>query len=187
MKIRAATKEYKEAILLDSAILSLRRPSKQAFEAFHNEFWNVEHPKGAFPSLLGPSSKVYNDREDLISLVRPPEEDRLTVFFRKYCSLLFMTGRKTPTGSLAYISNHRITVVVGTLNVILAATFLFGAILNLYYVGSVKKRLGLVAGYTSCFALCVVLATNARRAEAFGASAAYAAVLVVFVSGNLGN
>lgn len=146
MKIRGTIKEYKEAILLDSAILSMRRPSKQAYEAFHNEFWNIEHPKGELPTLLGASSKTYNNRSDLISLVRPPSEDRLTVFLRKHCSLLFMTGRKTPTGSLAYISSHRITVVVGTVNVILAASFLFGAILNLYYVGSVKKRLGLVVG-----------------------------------------
>jgi hypothetical protein len=29
--------------------------------------------------------------------------------------------------------------------------------------------------------------TNARRAEIFGSTAAYAAVLVVFVSSNLGN
>lgn len=65
--------------------------------------------------------------------------------------------------------------------------FLFGAIYNLYYVTNERRRLGLIAGYTVAFALCVGLLTNARRSEVFGACAAYAAVLVVFVSGNLGS
>ena len=46
------------------------------------------------------------------------------------------------------------------------------------------KRLGIIAGYTGLFAICVGLVTNARLVEVFGACAAYATVLVVFV-GNL--
>ena len=72
------------------------------------------------------------------------------------------------------------------IDVVLAAVLLFGAICNLYYVTSEEKRLGLIAGYTAGFAACVGLMTNARKAEIFAACAAYAAVLVVFVSGNLG-
>lgn len=75
--------------------------------------------------------------------------------------------------------------MVSTINAILAATFLFGAIYNLYYVTQDQVKLGLIAGYTVCFALSVSIVTNARRSEVFGASAAYAAVLVVFVSGGL--
>lgn len=71
--------------------------------------------------------------------------------------------------------------------VVLAAVLLFGAIYNLYFVRDDQKRLGLIAGYTVVFALCVGLLTNARRSEIFGACAAYAAVLVVFVSGDLGS
>ncbi|KAF1949990.1 hypothetical protein CC80DRAFT_497020 [Byssothecium circinans] len=184
--IRAKIKEYEEAILLNSAFLSMRRPSRQVHEAFYNYFWNKSDTKPDFPSLLGNSSTVYNDRDDLVALVRPAEEDRLSAFLRKHCSILFLTNRKSQKGRIAYISAHRITVVVGTFNIILAAVFLFGAIMNLYYVVNEKKRLGLIAGYTVAFALCVGLLTNARRSEIFGASAAYAAVLVVFVSGNLG-
>ena len=49
-----------------------------------------------------------------------------------------------------------------------------------------KVRLGLVALFTSLFALTIGLLTNARRAEMFGSTAAYAAVLVVYVSQGLG-
>ena len=49
-----------------------------------------------------------------------------------------------------------------------------------------KVRLGIVALFTSLFAFVVGLLTNARRAEIFGSTAAYAAVLVVYVSQGLG-
>lgn len=88
---------------------------------------------------------------------------------------------------MAYFSEERLHIVVAILNVIVAATLLFGAILNLYLVVDEQKRLGLIAGYTVAFATCVGLVTKAKRSEIFGASAAYTATLVVFVSGNLGN
>ena len=77
--------------------------------------------------------------------------------------------------------------MVAVLNVIIAAVLLFGAILNLYFVVDEQKRLGLIAGYTIAFATCIGLVTRAKRSEVFGASAAYTATLVVFVSGNLGS
>jgi hypothetical protein len=87
--------------------------------------------------------------------------------------------------SLAYISQYRISIVVGVINILLSAAFLFGAIYNLFYVQRNQIKLGLIAGYTVAFAMAIGLVTNAKRAEIFVACAAYAAVLVVFVSGNL--
>ncbi|KAL8933387.1 MAG: hypothetical protein Q9211_005810 [Gyalolechia sp. 1 TL-2023] len=87
---------------------------------------------------------------------------------------------------LAYLSERRLHTTVALIDVALAAVLLFGAVCNLYYVTSEKKRLGLIAGYTAAFAACVGLMANARKSEVFAACAAYAAVLVVFVSGNLG-
>jgi hypothetical protein len=49
-----------------------------------------------------------------------------------------------------------------------------------------KLRLGLVALFTSLFGVIIGLLTNARRAELFASTAAYTAVLVVYVSANLG-
>ena len=87
---------------------------------------------------------------------------------------------------MAYTSERRIHFAVAVINVVLAAVLLFGAILNLYYVTNETKRLELIAGYTVFFAICVGVITKARGHEVFAACAAYAAVLVVFVSGNLG-
>jgi hypothetical protein len=100
--------------------------------------------------------------------------------------MLIQKERLDKGSRLVYASEHRIHLFVVAVNICLAAVMLFGAIFNLYFVRNDQKRLGLIAGYTIAFAVCVGLLSNARRSEIFGACAAYAAVLVVFVSGNLG-
>jgi len=70
---------------------------------------------------------------------------------------------------------------------VVAAVLLVGSIVGLYFVTSDAAKLGMVAVFTAAFAVSVGLMTNARRAEIFAATAAYAAVLVVFVSGNISN
>jgi hypothetical protein len=91
-------------------------------------------------------------------------------------------GGSTDNGNPATLP----VVFVGAVNVILAVVLLFGVMFNLFYVTNEETRLGLIAGYTVAFALCVGLLANARRSEIFAACTAYSAVLVVFVSGNFG-
>jgi len=68
---------------------------------------------------------------------------------------------------------------------ILAAVHLFGAIITLYLVQNERAVLGKFSPRTVFLAACVGLLTNARRDQILGATAAYAAVLIVIVSGNL--
>jgi len=134
---------------------------------------------------------------------RVEDEDRLTQFLRRVCPRLFKVGylaltesrekliaqvhRGSSEGSgVEYFSAARISIAVTVITVILASTFLFGGIYNLYYVSRDQVKLALIAVYTLGFALSISLISKARRADIFAASAAYAAVLVVFVSGDLG-
>lgn len=55
------------------------------------------------------------------------------------------------------------------------------AILVLYFVKSMLNRIGLVVVFTSVFAAALAIFTNAKRIEIFSATAAFAAVEVVFV------
>lgn len=87
-------------------------------------------------------------------------------------------------GSVAQFSETRVAYAVAIISIILAAVLLIGAIVNLYLVRSNAKKLGLVGLYTALFAGSVGILTNAKRGELFAATAAYAAVLVVFVSGD---
>ncbi|KAK5217409.1 hypothetical protein LTR72_009526 [Exophiala xenobiotica] len=187
LTIRSKLKEYREALLMESAILSLRRPSRQAHDAFIRTFWNERDGQRIEPALIGRSENLYDQREELLTLKRG-HEDRLTYFLRRYCSRLFRIRRYDSSSSnVEYFSARRISTAVNVITVLLAAALLFGAIYNLYYVRRNQIKLGLIAVYTLAFALSISLISNARRAEVFGACAAYAAVLVVFVSGNLGS
>jgi len=182
--------------------LSIDKPSPRSLAAFQNVFNNLHglKPGEPFPTLGGNSATLYDKREDLLVLSSPGEEDRLTSFLRYYLGILFTVSRWAKTkkmtfliqrqvqktdSPLTYFSEARLRLAVAIINFILAAALLFGAIYNLYWVVNNQKRLGLIAGYTVAFAACVGLATNAKRSEVFAACAAYAAVLVVFVSGNI--
>lgn len=167
-------------------MLQFARPSKQVHKAFDGYF-NNRHKSLAYPKLAGTDSELYDLdlKHDLVALVRQNDEDRLTIWLRNRLPKLFMRHHVS-NSSVASLSDYRLGVVVGIINVLVAAGMLFGAIYNLYYVHSDQTKLGLIAGYTVLFALCVGLLTNARRSEIFGACAAYAAVLVVFVSGKVG-
>jgi hypothetical protein len=80
-----------EAVLLESTLLSMRRPSKRTFEAFYNVFHNVDVDVTGvpFPTLGGSSAKILDDRDDLMALHRPAEEDRLTTIVRQHFPWLF--------------------------------------------------------------------------------------------------
>jgi FtsH-binding integral membrane protein len=86
------------------------------------------------------------------------------------------------------MSEARLRLTVTIITIVLAFALLFGAIYHLYSIApnNNKLKLALIAVYTILFAASVGLVTNASRGEIFGACAAYAAVLVVFVSGQLG-
>jgi len=64
---------------------------------------------------------------------------------------------------------------------------LFGAIVVLRIVKDENILLGLMAMFMALFAISVAVLTNAKRAEIFASTAAYAAVLVVFASSPLGS
>lgn len=64
---------------------------------------------------------------------------------------------------------------------------LISPVVSLRHVHGDTARLVVIAGFTVLFAGSVAVMTSARRAEVFAATAAYAAVLVVFVNGELGS
>ncbi|KAK4945100.1 hypothetical protein LTR10_015525 [Elasticomyces elasticus] len=190
LRLRAKIKEYQKAALRNAQMLELQRPSRDVHEAFQVYLKNTDTDR-PFAWLAGNNADLYDCRDDLVSLVSTRDEDRLTTFLRHRCPTFFRRSKKAAESArsttVQSLSEYRLGVVVGSINIIVAAGLLFGSIFNLFYVNSQTKRLGIVAGYTVAFASCVGLLTNARRSEIFSACAAYAAVLVVFVSGNLGN
>jgi hypothetical protein len=157
-------------------------------KALRNWFFNNTSGRKAedeeTPQLWGASRGIYDDIHDLVALRVPADQDRLSTFIQNNFGVLFQT--RAPDGRTTYISEYSISYFVVIFSTVLAAIMLFGAIISLYIVKNPHALLGMLSGWTVLFAACVGLLTNARRDQIFGATAAYAAVLVVFVSGNLG-
>ncbi|KAK0720764.1 hypothetical protein B0H67DRAFT_643977 [Lasiosphaeris hirsuta] len=114
------------------------------------------------------------------------------LFYKTVPMLQLLTSKKenpidggSSTSAINYASGRKIAIFISHLSTILAAILLFGDILVLYSVKLERLKLGLVALFTAVFATSVGLLTNAKRSEVYGSTAAYATVLVVFVSGNL--
>jgi hypothetical protein len=138
----------------------------------------------ATPQLWGSSATIYDDPHDLVALRVPADADRLSNFIQNNFGVLFQTT--SPDGHSTYISEAAIARCVAILSSVLAAILLFGSVVSLYFVHDPYALLGMLGGWTVLFAACVGLLTSARRDQVFAATAAYAAVLVVFVSGTLG-
>ena len=79
------------------------------------------------------------------------------------------------------MSSKRIANTVTGLATVLSFGLLFGAIEVLYQQPNHGKRVGYLAGFIMGFAITVYFFTGARRSEIFAATAAYAAVLIVYV------
>ena len=92
----------------------------------------------------------------------------------------------TSWGATYFYPTKAISRFVDTISVIWSILLILGPIYFFYFVQSRDAVLGMLSAFVTAFGLSVGLLTNARRAEVFAAAAAYAAVLVVFVSGPLG-
>jgi hypothetical protein len=139
----------------------------------------------SMPIISGRAKDFLHDKSDLVALRNAVEEDMLSKFLQDHWAF---QKRKTtdPIDRTTIYKNSHVVRTVATISMIIAAILLISAILSLHFVSNPRAKLGLVAMYTLLFALSVSLLTNARRAEVFAATAAYAAVLVVFISGDLG-
>ncbi|KAF2666786.1 hypothetical protein BT63DRAFT_427199 [Microthyrium microscopicum] len=181
--IRVKLKEYREALLFESTMASIKPPPKRTFEAIRHALYRKDDQNNEYSILTGSSQDMYSSNDDLVLLNHPGEQDRLTQFMHHYLPVLFTSGRRTD--DTVYISEKRITRVVSIISIAMAVILLLVAIISLHIVSRPATKIALVAVFMVVFAGSVGLLTTAKRSEIFAATAAYAAVLVVFVSGNL--
>jgi hypothetical protein len=140
--------------------------------------------QGGTPQLWGSSETIYDDIHDLVALRVPADTDRLSNFIQNSFGVFFQIT--SLDGYSTYISEQSIALCVAITSSVLVAILLFGPVVSLYFVHNPYALLGMLGGWTVLFATCVGLLTSARRDQVFAATAAYAVVLVVFVSGTLG-
>ncbi|KAK8101715.1 hypothetical protein PG999_012089 [Apiospora kogelbergensis] len=141
-------------------------------------FWGGQNHPGQEqqrPQLWGRSAQRFEDVDDLVALKVMANQDRLSTFVLNHFG----------HGTSAVISERSVDKATTVLGSILSAIFLSGSIASLYFVQNPYALLGMVGGWTILFAVCVGVLTNAKRDQVFAATAAFAAVLVVFVGESL--
>ena len=191
--------ESDETLLRQAQIADFRKPSYRVLKTFR-DYLDGKAFENSGPSvplqsengdsvpmrlISGRGKEFLDDKADLVALRKANEEDLLSKLLQDHW-VFKNRATSDPLDRTAIYKNHYVVRTVAGVSMTLAAILLIVAIISLYSVTNPKAKLGLVAVYTLLFALSVALLTNARRAEVFGATAAYAAVLVVFVSGDLG-
>jgi hypothetical protein len=112
----------------------------------------------------------------MFSVYLEPESDRLSSLMHRYFGYYVRKHKDFPRSwgesKLYYYPAERIAWIVAIISVLMSAFLLMGAIVALYLVKNMAKRLGILAIFTSAFAGSIGLLTNARRAEIFGSTAA---------------
>ncbi|OJJ61040.1 hypothetical protein ASPSYDRAFT_29548 [Aspergillus sydowii CBS 593.65] len=177
-KLRAKIKEYHETLLLQGKVSNLKHPNKRALEAYR--YW-FNKP---YPALGGVAKTALDNEDDLVALNTPPEKDHLSRLLRWYWPAKEEISRDG-LHRIGRFNEASISTAVAIVNILVASFLLIGSIVGLYFATNDALKLALIAAFTALFALSIGLMTNARRAEIFAATAAYAAVLVVFVSGDI--
>ncbi|ORY13958.1 hypothetical protein BCR34DRAFT_561312 [Clohesyomyces aquaticus] len=185
LDLRSKIKEYHEALALQASIIGLERPSNRVLNIFGA--WFSGESRGETSTIIaGKARKMLKDEDDLVTLKTGDDQDTLSNLIKNHWPLKGKSGQSSHD-STRYFRLRHVRRTVAIISTIVAVALLVGAIVVLYFVKRNSARLGLIAAFTVLFGLSLRFLTNARRAEIFGASAAYAAVLVVFVSGNLGS
>ncbi|KAH8803454.1 hypothetical protein F5884DRAFT_507896 [Xylogone sp. PMI_703] len=185
LQIKEKLKEYHDALVAHQVLLNAKPPVATTVRAMRDWYLDIHSDKvEPRPQLWGNSVKKYDDIHDLVALRVPADQDRLSEFILDHFGLFFQTEQHD--GQSAYIPERSIVKFVALLSSVLSAILMFGSITSLYFVHNPYALLGMLGGWTVLFATCVGWLTNAKRDQIFAATAAYAAVLVVFVSGSLG-
>ncbi|CAG8952789.1 hypothetical protein HYFRA_00009034 [Hymenoscyphus fraxineus] len=180
LRIREVMRMYEKAILRRSQVQALNSPSTKTLLAFTNWFRSRVPFRASSFTLL-------DDEKDLMSLYTEENSDRLSTFIQQYFGYA-LRSRKDPVPEswqgMYYFPQTRVARLVAVLSVLISVLLLFGAILLLYFIPAqnMGRRLIAIGFFTTGFALSVGVLTNAKRVEIFAATAAYTAVLVVFLA-----
>ncbi|KAF2033187.1 hypothetical protein EK21DRAFT_98475 [Setomelanomma holmii] len=171
-----------DVVVLQAQITAIRRPDSRPVLAFRDFLEGKVLPSklaDPMPLISGRAKAFLDDDNDLMALARPIEEDHLSRFLQDHW-LIRKRRDADPFDRTTIHKNLHVVRTAAALDIALAAVLLIGAIVILYLVARPKAKLGFIAMFTVLFAFSVALCTNARRAEVFAATAANAAVLVVF-------
>jgi len=187
LRIRELLDEYNKALSHQSFLHTLQKPSTLSQKAVHNILFDEENK----PRLISPSEAEYVSKfaEDLITLAPSGGGEVLTRFLERRFNRVFQTKadkQKSANNSpLSFFSESRINSTVRGIAVVLSSVLPILSVVVLYFIANNNIRLGLIVLFTVICSASLAFLSKASNSEIIVATATYAAVQVVFVSGNL--
>jgi len=180
--------EYDDLLLRDAGLRKLTRPSKRSHRNFMDWVW-TENPFGRVDQQF-----IFH-QNDFVVLDEYDESwldvfmHRLMYYFnRGFLRKVFSNAEdqgKTSDEQVRYYSEDRLGVFIKIFVAFTSSALLLIPIyLFLTCTISTKVMASITLVFALIFATAVTLCTNARRQDVFAATAAYCAVLVVFI-GNI--
>jgi len=187
LRIRELLDEYNKALSHQSFLHTLQKPSTLSQKAVHNILFDAEGK----PTLISPSEAEYASKfaEDLITLAPGGGQEVLTRFLERRFGWVFETKadkkKASPDSPLTFFSESRINSTVRGIAVVLSSVLPILSVVVLYFIANNNIRLGLIVLFTVICSASLAFLSKASNSEIIVATATYAAVQVVFVSGNL--
>ncbi|CAN9108602.1 unnamed protein product [Alternaria alternata] len=185
-EIRCKLVNYDEILSKARELNAFQRPSRRDYRSFRTWFYNVK------PLTNDSEEEFIMRKEDLVSLRHGREWSGFDGFvescIRKKIFATKELREKTSDKCTFYYSQSRIEKLVGLIITVMIFVLLVLPVVAMYQLTSVGDRnstfdaVGILVVFTLLFSAAMSLVTKAKRHELFGASAAYCAVLVVFIS-----
>ncbi|KAI8626750.1 hypothetical protein F5Y19DRAFT_466245 [Xylariaceae sp. FL1651] len=189
LQVRKKLDTYNQTLYLQHLIAKMEPPNKRDFAFLQT--W-MKSPSMGNVYLLGADSHIWEEFDPAELLcIRPTKPDTWVAqvitnkLIQRYHHLV---GRffRTPEPSEMYkntvqYSQESITRLGAVMGTALASLVPVGSIVVLYLIKSMTTRLVVIGIFTASFSMGLGIFTNGRMVEIFSATAALAAVQVVFV------
>ncbi|KAK0644301.1 hypothetical protein B0T16DRAFT_460373 [Cercophora newfieldiana] len=173
--------QYNEFLVTYSQVNSWSTAQKYHTQNLDNWFWNH---RGA---ICEEEQEFASHKDDLVAVLNRPKTP-LRQLIEKFMPLLdTRLFRSAPreqhvsSPTTVYLSNKRLDAVVFGVVITLGLLLLLGPMWTLHFVVDGVKRLGIITGFIFLFTALLSSATIAKPFEVLAATAAYAAVLMVFL------
>ncbi|KIW87554.1 uncharacterized protein Z519_11878 [Cladophialophora bantiana CBS 173.52] len=204
LELRRLLRDYNEALLQFAALCRLA-PANKADWSTLRELTEKADDSGE-PFLVAHEFETWEEEHfrDLTSLAgHHADRDALSRFIDKMVRSVYhryvghkfhdplsvveawgAAGKRRP---VIYYPDGYISTTLDSLSTILASVLPTIAAFGIYLIKDPMTRMGAIVGCTLLFSTVLSLIARPKRAECFAASAAFAAVLVVFVGNSSGN
>ncbi|KAI0154248.1 hypothetical protein GGR57DRAFT_467663 [Xylariaceae sp. FL1272] len=183
-KIRLRLKDYNEFVLQQAAMKRFRKAPKSDVQSLCN--WHFNHDYAA----ISPEEQRYLDHDDLIGVV-PKDKLPLREFIDKSRRLrtlsIWRMNDIESEKEVTYYSEKRKNTFVTSLIVGSGGILLLAPLWILYALQSTASKLAVITVFVAIFLVTLSFTLVTKPLEALGATAAYAAVLTVFLQVGAGN